>query len=165
MNKITLLFLVLLGFITSCSSDDDDKSGVNSSIIIDGMKFTPNKGLYYYQTASFDSQKKVVFLISNEKEDENFYIDIAFLSSQKDLSGIYDFGPGTANELLVSCELITSKTRYSIQGYTLKLTDLGDSKFSFEFTNPVAAFDIVKNKQVSFKGGLEGKFEFTVIKE
>ena len=106
-----------------------------------------------------------MFLISNEKENEKFYIDISFPSSQKNLSGIYDFGPGTADELLVSCELVTSKTRYYVQGYTLKITDLGDSKFSFEFTNPVAAFDNVKNTQVSFKGGLEGKFEFTEVKE
>lgn len=165
MKKITLLFLILIGLITSCSSDDDDKTGLNSSIVIDGIKFNPDKGVYFYQTASFDSQKSVMFLISNEKENEKFYINISFPSSQKDLSGIYDFGPGTADELLVSCELVTSKTRYYVQGYTLKITDLGDSKFSFEFTNPVAAFDHVENTQVSFKGGIEGKFEFTEVKE
>ena len=165
MRKIVLLLLVISGFVTSCSSDLDDKGGVTSTIVIDGVSFKPTKGIYFYQTASFESQKKVRFVISDEKNNEKFYIDISFPSSQKDLNGIYDFGPGTADELLVSSEFVISKTRYSILGYTLKVTDLGNSKFGFEFTNPVTAFDIVKNAEVSFKGGFNGKFEFTEVKE
>ena len=172
MRKIVLLIFVTLGFGTSCSSDSDDKENISSSeesitssIVIDGINFNPNKGIYFYKTATFETNKKVRFLISNEKNNENFFIDISFPSSQKDLNGVYDFGPGTADELLVSCELITAETRYYVLGYSLKITDLGDSKFNFEFINTQEAFDIVKNKQVAFKGNLSGKFEFTEIKE
>jgi hypothetical protein len=164
MKKITFLLFVLLSFGTSCSSDSDDKESLTSAIVVDGISFNPDKGVYFYQTASFESQKAVRFLVSNEKKNENLYIDISFPSTQKDLTGIYDFGPGTADELLVSCELVTAETRYAILGYTLNITELGDSKFSFEFINP-EAFDVVKNEKVTFKGGLEGKFEFTEIKE
>ncbi|PIF31617.1 hypothetical protein CLU81_2120 [Flavobacterium sp. 9] len=164
MRKIAVILLLVLNITTSCSSDADDKASVTSSIIIDGKSFVPTKGVYFYKTASFDTQKSVNFVISNEK-GETFYIDISFPASQKDLNGIYDFGPGTADKLLVSCELVTATTRYPILGYTLKITDLGNSNFSFVFTQPVAAFDVVKNKQVTFKGGLEGQFKLTEVKQ
>ncbi|WP_337967542.1 hypothetical protein [uncultured Flavobacterium sp.] len=164
MRKIAVILLLVFNITTSCSSDADDKASVTSSIVIDGNSFVPTKGVYFYKTASFDTQKSVNFVISNEK-GETFYIDISFPASQKDLNGIYDFGPGTADELLVSCELVTATTRYPILGYTLKITDLGNSKFSFVFTEPVAAFDVVKNKQVTFKGGLEGQFKLTEVKQ
>ncbi|KUJ60471.1 hypothetical protein AR687_17960 [Flavobacteriaceae bacterium CRH] len=163
MRKIAIILLLVLNFTTSCSSDTDDNLGLTSSIVIDGISFTPTKGIYFYKTASFETQKSVSFEISNEK-GENFYIDISFPSSQKDLSGVYSFGPGTADELLVSCELLTPSTRYAILGHTLKITDLGNSNFSFVFTDPVSAFDVVKNKEVTFKGGLEGQFKFTEVK-
>jgi hypothetical protein len=165
MKKIAVILLLVLNITISCSSDSDDKASVTSSIVVDGNSFVPTKGVYFYKTASFDTQKSVKFVVSNEKKGETFYIDISFPSSQKDLNGIYDFGPGTADELLVSCELVTATSRYSVLGYTLKIIDAGNSKFNFVFIGPLAAFDVVKNKQVTFTGGLEGHFEFTEVKQ
>lgn len=156
MKKVTLLLLVLLCCITSCS-DDDDKINVSSSIVIDGISFRPDKAVYSYEEASFNSQKKVRFVASNDRNDEFLYIDISFPSTQENLSGEYSYGPGTADEQLVQVEFYAPEKRYYIAGYSLKITDNGNSNFKFEFVSP-SAFDGIKNVEVPFKGGLEGKF-------
>lgn len=161
MRKFTLFFLLVLGFLTSCSSDSDNRTDLYSSIVIDGFSFEPTKGVYFSQKASFDSQKSVRFLVTNEKKSENLYIDLSFPSTQKNLTGIYSFGPGSANELLGFCELVTPKTRYYIGGNSIKVTDLGNNNFKFEFMG-TQVLDVVKNYQVNFAGGLEGKFELQV---
>ncbi|MFH6997516.1 hypothetical protein ACHRVZ_06265 [Flavobacterium sp. FlaQc-57] len=161
MRKFASIFLLVLGFITSCSSDSDNGTRLNSSIVIDGVSFVPTKGVYYNQTASFDSQKRVRFLVTNEKKSENLYIDLSFPSAQTNLTGIYSLGPGSANELLGFCELVTPNTRYYIGGHSIKVTDFGSNNFKFEFVGS-QVLDVVKNYQVNFKGGLEGKFELQV---
>jgi hypothetical protein len=164
MKKAVIFLLLIVGFVSSCSSDGDDKTTVNSSIVIDGIGFSPKKSTYSYVTASFTSQKEVHFILSNEAKKEVFYINILFPSSQKDLTGVYSFGPGTADELLASSDFIRGDNdRYGILGYTLNITDLGNSKFKFVFIQ-ASAFNIVKNKTASFTGGLEGTFEFTKVK-
>lgn len=156
MKKITLFLLVLLSLTTSCT-DDDDKFAVNSSIVIDGITFKPNKAVYSYEEASFETQKRVRFVASNEGKQEFLYIDISFPATKENLTGEYSFGPGTADELLVQVEFYAPDKRYYIGGYSLKITDNGNSNFKFEFVSP-QAFDGIKNIEVPFKGGLEGKF-------
>ncbi len=155
MKKITLILLLVLGFVTSCT-DDDDKSAINSSIVIDGITFKPNKATYSNQQASFETQKKVKFKISDEKKEEYLYIDISFPASQKNLTGEYSFGIGTADDLLVMVEFYAPEKRYYIVGHSLKITDKGDSNFSFEFISP-EAYDGINNKKVPFKGTLNGR--------
>ncbi|MDR6763045.1 hypothetical protein J2Y38_003263 [Flavobacterium sp. 2755] len=156
MKNITLILFLILGLATGCSSDEDDKAGVNSSIVIDGINFKPNKATYSYEEASFETQKRVRFVINNEGKQEYLYIDISFPASQKNLTGEYSFGPGTADELLVMAEFYAPEKRYYIVGYSLKITDKGDSNFDFEFVSP-EAYDGIKNVKVPFKGELHGK--------
>jgi|GEM_PF-2264602 len=157
MRKITLILLLILGFATGCSNDDD-KSLINSSIVIDGITFKPNKAVYSYNPATFEAQKKVRFKISNERKQEYLYVDISFPAYQKDLTGEYSFGIGTAEDLLVMVEFYAPDKRYYVVGYSLKIIDKGNSNFSFEFVSP-EAYDGINNKKVSFKGELNGKFE------
>ncbi|WP_338841892.1 hypothetical protein [Flavobacterium ginsenosidimutans] len=156
MKNITLILFLVLGFAVGCSSDEDGKSGVNSSIVIDGITFKPNKAVYSYQPASFESQKRVRFVISNEGMQEFLYIDISFPATQKSLTGEYSFGIGTADELLAMVEFYAPDKRYYISGYSLKITDNGDSNFNFEFVSP-EVYDGINNKKVNFKGALNGK--------
>ena len=168
MNKITLILLSLL--VISCSSDSSDSSDLNvqnkdftSTIVANGVLFNPNNGIYSFQTASLNSQKQIQFVISNigsdGKSSETLIINIMFPTSKTSITGVYDFGPGTSQDLLVNSTFIRGDKFYDVLGYSLNITDLGNSIYQFKFIDSFALDGSNNLNKVEFKGNIEGYFQ------
>lgn len=168
-KKIFVLSLLLLGCI-SCSSDSssdviEEPQGFTSTIVVDGLAFKPNNGVYTVknETLIFDPVTKLSFTIknigSNQQDLGTLWINIMYPTSQKSITGEYSFGPGTSKDLLGNAELLRGDKRYGFVGYTINVTDLGNSRFRFEFIDPYAIVNGNLNEKVTVKGSIEGKFE------
>lgn len=165
MKKIILVLIILLEI--SCSSNSSDSNALNkdftSTIVANGVFFNPNNGIYSFQTASLNSQKQIQFVISNigsdGKSSETLIINIMFPISKTSITGVYDFGPGTSQDLLVNATFARGDKIYDVLGYSLNITDLGNSRYKFEFIDSFALDGSNNFNRVEFKGNTEGYFQ------
>lgn len=162
MKKLILLFsfaLIAIG----CSSDGGTNSGsFSSDVVIDGIEFNPNKGVYgIYPYEDGDLHREMYFSMQRMGSDEVLNITIMIPFSKTDIAGTYDFGPGTADDLLVSGGFSSGQQYYGIIGYSLDIAELGDSRFRFTFNSP-EALHVNENFTVKpFEGNaIEGNFTF-----
>lgn len=159
MKKFFLILIVAL--VAACSSDDNGSGGsFESSLVIDGHAFRPVSGTYRivpYQQGDLHRHYNFT-LKQGSLAVMNFTLYVPF--EQEDLNGAYSFGPGESHEQLVSCDFAAEPHFYSIQGTTMTVTELGNSRFRITFQNPVAldGTDFFAERPMS--GQVEGKFTF-----
>lgn len=152
--------VLLVAVLAACSSDDTGSGGsFESSLVIDGHVFRPVSGTYRlvaYQEG--DLHRHYTFnLKQGNAAAMNFTLYVPF--EQQSLDGAYSFGPGESHERLVSCDFAAHPHYYSIQGVTMTVTELGNSRFRFTFQNPVA-LNVVDFSEKSMSGEVEGKITF-----
>ena len=140
MKKIIVILAVFV--LAACSSDSNGNStpAIESSFVVDGVVFKPNRAVYRYNPwQTTDLHKTVTLTLSkNAQPAQALNLTLYLPFSQEGLEGVYSFGPGEADELLAAAGYSNADRFYSIVGTTVTVTELGTSKFRLTFQNPIA---------------------------
>lgn len=136
------MIIALVFALAACSSDsnNDSSQSIESSFVVDGVAFKPNRAVYRYNPAETNDLHKTVTVTLNKNSQPlqalNLTLYLPF--SKEGLDGVYSFGPGEADELLAVAGYSNADKFYSIVGTTVTVTEMGTSKFRLTFQNPVA---------------------------
>ncbi len=140
MKKMFLVLAVLV--LAACSSDSNNVSSqsIESSFVVDGVAFKPNRAVYRYNPLETNDLHKTVTLTLNKNLQpfQSFNLTLYLPFTKEGLEGVYSFGPGEADELLAEAGYSNADKFYSIVGTTVTVTELGTSKFRLTFQNPLA---------------------------
>jgi hypothetical protein len=159
--KNSFYVLVFSLFLVSCQSDDNGSKVnlINSTIKVDGIAFVPNEIKVENGTPNFSGEGSLVFTMKNTSENEQLIVKIDYpLTSSSAPNGVYDFGIGVIGTMLFAQGNYSKGINYySLAGYTVQVTSLGNNKFKLEFQN-VQAVSINTNTISIITGYCEGNF-------
>ncbi|MBD3583567.1 hypothetical protein [Flavobacterium selenitireducens] len=158
MKKLFFLVVAMIAAI-GCSDDDRPSANFNSTTVLDGTEFNPVRGTYF--EAVPDMHRHVIFRMDEGQGSvSNMSIDLYIPFTQSGITGQYDMGIGEADDALASVYLSNGMQSYYISSINrLKVTELGNSRFKFEF---IDAYGLVfQGGTVPFSGMIEGRFDLT----
>lgn len=152
-------FILFVAVLAACSSDDGGSSSrFESSLVIDGHEFRPTSGTYWLQPYEEGDLHRHYHFNMQQGSASTMHFMLYVPFEQEGLSGAYSFGPGESHELLVSCDFFAEPDFYGIQGTTMTVVELGNSRFKITFQNPVALDGTDGFAPKPMSGELEGKF-------
>lgn len=159
--KNVFCVLLLSLFLVNCHSDDtasNDKI-INSTIKVDGIAFIPTEIEVLDGIPSFSGEESLVFKMKNTSENEQMIVKIDYpLTSSTAPNGVYDFGIGVIGTMLFAQGSYSKgENFYSLAGYTVQITSLGNSKYKIEFQNVQAVNINTKSISIIY-GYCEGVF-------
>lgn len=154
-----LIFSLLL---IGCKSDDDslpeNNKIINSTIMVDGVAFVPTELKVMNGTPNFSEEESLVFTLKNTSQNEQIIVKIDYPNSSTAPDGIYNFGIGEIGTMLFAQGSYGKGSNYySLAGYTVQVTSLGNDKYKIEFQN-VQAVNINSGLIVVISGYCEGDF-------
>ena len=160
MKKMLIALAVFV--LVACSSDSngDATPAIESSFVVDGVAFKPNRAVYRYNPwQTTDLHKTVTLTLSkNSQPVQVLNLTLYLPFSKENLEGVYSFGPGEADELLAEAGYANADKSYSIVGTTVTVTELGTSKFQLTFQNPLALDVAVGFAERPVSGEIEASF-------
>lgn len=160
-NIILILFTALL-FI-SCESSDDSAPTFESNISVDGVQFVPTTATVSSATANMPGESALNFTLTKGAFGSSNYEAIQFKinypqTSSSAPNGVYDFGIGVIGEMLfANGSYVKGDTVYSLAGYTVQVTALGDDEYRLDFQNIQAVNPFVEEEIKIISGYFEGK--------
>ena len=163
MKKLILLFVAAIA--VSCSSDSGSSGGnFESSLVVDGIAFEPNRGTYGNADGQVAGQTGTFFAMQKMNGDDleqALYINVLYPVGSDGPEGVFDFGPGTAQEFLANASFMNDGAGYSIVGTSVTVTRVGQHEFQFEFNNPVALDFAEGFAEKPMSGSVRAKLTFT----
>ena len=163
MKKRILLLLSVFWVAISCSSSDDNSTTVDSNILVDGVAFNPTNFRVDNGSSNALGVSSLVFSLTKGSINTANYEALVFtieypLTSSSSPNGTYEFGIGeTATTLFANGSYAKGTKFYSLAGYTVKVTALGESKYKLEFQN-IEAIGIPDGDIKIISGYSEGRF-------
>jgi hypothetical protein len=160
-NFIVILFTALL--FTACESSDDSAPSFESDISVDGVQFVPTKATVAPATANMSGEAALNFTLSKGTVGSSNYEAIQFKinypqTSSSAPNGVYDFGVGVIGEMLfTNGSYVIGDNVYSLAGYTVQVTALGDDEYRLDFQNIQAVNPFVEEEIKIISGYFEGK--------
>lgn len=161
MKKVILIFLSI-AFLVGCSSENESQN-IDSEIIANGLEFLPTKLKVSNSVVSIEGESALDFSLSKGTAGSSNYEAITFkinypLTSSSAPNGTYEFGIGEVGTMLFAQgSYVKGTTAYSLAGYSVKVTALGNDKFKLEFQN-IEAVNPIDFSQIIISGYCEGKF-------
>lgn len=131
--------------------------------MIDGIQFLPTKVKVVNGVSSTVGEAVLVFSLTkgnlNSDNNESLVFKIIYpIASSIAPNGIYDFGIGvTGTMLFAQGDYSKGSTIYSLAGYTVKVTSLGNNRYKLEFQN-IQAVNINNGNIIIISGFYEGQF-------
>ncbi len=162
-TNILFLFTIVITMLASCSSDTNVNQTIDSNIIANGMTFVPNSVNVSNGIASIEGESALIFSLLKGTIGNSNYENISFkinypLTLSSAPSGTYEFGIGeTGTMLFAQGSYVKGSISYSLAGYSVKVTALGNDKFKLEFQN-IEAVNISNGSVIIISGYCEGKF-------
>ncbi len=163
MKKFIILFIATTLAI-SCSSDEGNGSNFTSDLVVDGIEFRPNTGTYGDANGQLAGQTGTFFAIQrieNDQLQQALYINVLYPVGSDGPEGVFDFGPGTADEFLANASFSNGSTGYSVVGTSVTVTRVGQHEFLFEFNDPVALDFAEGFAEKPMSGSVRAKLTFT----
>ena len=163
MKKRILLLLSVFWVAISCSSSDDNSTSVVSNIFVDGVAFNPASFRVDNGSSNALGSSSLVFSLTKGTINTANYEALIFtieypLTSSSSPNGTYEFGIGeTATTLFANGSYAKGTKFYSLAGYTVKVTVLGESKYKLEFQN-IEAVGFPNGDEKIISGYCEGDF-------
>lgn len=160
-NFIVILFTALL--FTACESSDDSAPTFESNIRVDGVQFVPTTASVSPTTANRPGESALNFALSKGTFGSSNYESINFTISYPTNSntapnGIYDFGIGVIGEMMfANGSYAKVDTVYSLAGYTVQVTALGDDEYRLDFQNIQVVNPFEEEEIKIISGYFEGK--------
>lgn len=157
MKKVLFLFAASLAILGCSGSDDSPSVNFTSTAQLNGVSFEPSAGVY--SEPEPDTHKRLQFT-ATESTGAIMNIDLFIPFSQTEVTGNYNMGIGTNQEALASVYLYKNDQAYFISSDDyLHITDLGNSRFRFDFGQGYAI--VLNGETLPFSGFIEGKFTLT----
>jgi len=156
MKKVILFLFVALAL--SCGGNDDNPSAnFTATTVLDGDPFEPVSGVY--AESAPDMHRRYIFQMQESGAgNASMSIELFVPFSQQEFTGNYNMGIGEADDALANVYLNKAGTTYNISSDNLlRVTDLGNSRFRFEFIDGYAI--VFQGDPVPFSGVIEGRFE------
>ena len=164
MKKVVFfLFSVLL--LTSCSSGDDSVStSFESTIFIDNVAFVPTRVTVSESEGNFPNESGLVFAFQKGSQptsvDESIVVRISYPTvSSNAPNGVYDFGAGVIGEVMFAQgSYMNGAEFYSLAGYTVQVTKLGNKSYRIDFQN-IQAVKPFSDEIIIISGYFEGAMQ------
>ena len=163
MKKILLLLVSLL-VLSACDSSDDSAANFESAIFVDDVAFIPTKVTVSNATATMPGEAALGFTFSKgtagNADYEMIYFKVNYpLNSSTAPNGVYDFGIGVIGETLFAQGTYRKgEVFYSLAGYTVQVTKLGNTSYRIDFQN-VQAVQPFTSESFIISGYFEGQMQ------
>lgn len=165
MMKRAIFLLFSIALLTSCSSDDDTVStSFESAILVDDVPFVPTRATVSESEGDFPNESGLVFSFQKESQassiDESIVVRISYPTvSSNAPNGVYDFGVGVIGEMMFAQgSYIKDMEFYSLAGYTVQVTKLGNKSYRIDFQN-IQAVKPFTGEMVIISGYFEGEMQ------
>ncbi len=163
MKKIILLFVAALA--VSCSSDSESSNAnFESSLVVDGIAFKPNRGTYGSTNGQVEGQTGTFFAMqkmNGNQLEQALYINVLYPIGSAGPEGEFDFGPGTSDQFLANASFSDGQAGYVLTGTSVTVTQLADDEFRFTFNDPVALLMSEGFAEKPMSGTVRAKLAFT----
>ena len=162
--KKVIFFLFTFIFLTSCSSDDSVSTSFESAILIDNVAFVPNKVTVSESEGDFPNESGLVFAFQKGSQptsvDESIVVRISYPTALSNApNGVYDFGAGVIGEVMFAQgSYMKDMEFYSLAGYTVQVTKLGNKSYRIDFQN-IQAVQPFTGEIVIISGYFEGAMQ------